>query len=71
MKEQPNADKMYRQIYQKVKTKGLGSVNTGDKKFLEQYIKNKQIVDSYKQNDILRSMYKANSNSPAYLRTAG
>lgn len=71
LKEQSNADKMYRQIYQKAKTKGLGSVNTSDKKFLEQYIKNKQIVDSYKQNDILRSMYKANSNSPAYLGTTG
>lgn len=71
MAGQASADKKFQQIYQKAKTKGLGSITTEDKKFLEQYTKNKQLVDGYKQNDIFRTMYKAKGNSPAYLGKPG
>lgn len=67
MAGQAAADNKVKQLYQKAQTKGKKSLTTEDIKFLEQYSINKQIVDAYKQNDIMQTMYKANSNSPAYL----
>lgn len=67
MKNQAADDRKLAQIKQKYSTGGQNSLTKDDIKFLSNYSKNKEIVDAYQQNDIMRTMYKAYGNSPAYL----
>lgn len=67
MKNQAADDRKLAQIKQKYSISGPNSLTKADIKFLEGYSKNKEIVDAYQQNDIMRTMYKAYGNSPAYL----
>lgn len=67
MKYQATSDKKLAQIEQKYNSGGSNALTKDDLKFLDQYRKNKEIVDAYEQNDIMRTMYKAYGNSPEYL----
>lgn len=67
MKNQASDDRKLAQIKQKYSIGGANSLTEADIKFLDNYSKNKEIVDAYQQNDIMRTMYKAYSNSPEYL----
>jgi len=67
MKNQAADDRKLAQIKQKYSTGGQNSLTKNDIKFLSDYSRNKEIVDAYQQNDIMRTMYKAYGNSPAYL----
>ena len=67
MKNQAADDRKLAQIKQKYSIGGQNSLTKADIKFLSNYSRNKEIVDAYQQNDIMRTMYKAYGNSPAYL----
>ena len=67
MKNQAADDRKLAQIKQKYSVGGQNSLTKDDIKFLSDYSKNKEIVDAYQQNDIMRTMYKAYGNSPGYL----